>query len=195
MTLISIKELIPVPLKYIYNYYNLTTFIVILLVIPIITNYLFKIINKLLKNSQSLYRVGVLTTISLILHNIPEGIVTFMSSLTNITFGIKLTMAIMAHNIPEGISISIPIYYSTKNRRKAFLYTFIAGLSEIFGALLFYNLFKNYITLGIINIILYLIGCLMIIISIKEILPTILKYNNYNWILIGVLLSLFILII
>lgn len=195
MTFISIKELIPIPLKYIYKNNNLITFYAILVIIPILTYIIFKILNKMLKNNHSLYRVGILTTISLILHNIPEGIVTFMTSLTNVSLGIKLTFAIMAHNIPEGISISIPIYFSTKSRGKAFTYTLIAGISEIFGALLIYILFKKYITIEVINIILYLIGCLMITISIKEILPEVLKYNNRNWIAIGLLLSLFILLI
>jgi ZIP family zinc transporter len=129
------------------------------------------------------------------LHNIPEGIVTFMSSINNYTVGLKIALAIMAHNIPEGISISIPIFYSTKNRLKSLLYTFIAGISEFLGAIITYIFFKKYINLLIINIMLYIIGCLMIIISIKEILPTVLKYNNKNWLLIGLLFSLFILIL
>ena len=195
MTLISIKELIPIPLKYIYLKYNLNIFLSILIIIPIIIYFIINYLNNGLKNSNSLYRVGVLNTISMILHNILEGIVTFFTALSNYTLGIKLGLAIMAHNIPEGISIAVPIYYGTKNRLKAFIYTFIAGTSEVFGALLFYLIFKNSININIINIILYTIGCLMIIISIKEILPEVLKFKCHRWILIGILLSLFILIL
>ena len=195
MTLISIKELIPIPLKYIYLNYNFKVFLAILIIIPIIIYIFINLLNKQLKNGNSLYRVGVLNTISLILHNTLEGIVTFITTITNYTLGLKLGLAIMAHNIPEGISIAVPIYYSTKNRFKSFIYTLIAGSSEIFGALIFYLLFKNIINQGIINILLYIIGCLMIIISIKEILPEVLKFNNKIWILIGILFSLFILIL
>ncbi|MBR1416428.1 MAG: ZIP family metal transporter [Bacilli bacterium] len=195
MILISIKELIPSPIKYILITNNIYTSLSIIISIPIIIYLLFFLVNKIIKNNNSLYRVGVLNTLTLILHNIPEGIVTFMSSKINIKLGLKLTLAIIAHNIPEGICISIPIYYATKNRKKAFIYTLIAGISELFGALLVYILFNKYITSSILNIILYSIGCLMIIISIKEILPEVLKYNNYLWILIGILLSLFILLL
>ena len=194
MILISIKELIPIPLKYIYLKYNFNTFLSILLIIPIYIYIIINYLNNNVKNNNSLYRVGVLNTVSMVLHNILEGIVTFFTTLTNYQLGIKLGLAIMAHNIPEGISIAIPIYYSTKSRGRAFFYTLLAGSSEVIGALLFYLVFKNNINIDIINIILYTIGCLMIIISIKEILPEVLKYGNKTWILMGIILSLFILV-
>ena len=50
--------------------------------------------------------------------------------------GISICIAIALHNIPEGISIAIPIYYSSKSKKKTILYTFIASLSEPFGAIL-----------------------------------------------------------
>ena len=195
MILISIKELIPIPLKYIYLKHNFNVFLSILITIPIIIYIIINYLNKNYKNTNTLYRVGVLNTISMILHNVLEGIVTFFTTLSNQTLGIKLGLAIMAHNIPEGISIAIPIYYGTNSRGKTFIYTLIAGSSEVIGALLFFITFKNRINADIINILLYIIGCLMIIISIKEILPEILKYKHISWIVVGILLSLFILIL
>ncbi len=195
MILISIKELIPNSAKFILIRFNLIISLSILIIAPISIFLILKILNKNIDNNNSLYRVGVLNTISLILHNIPEGIVTFMTTFTNYSLGIKLTLAIMAHNIPEGIGISIPIYYSTKSRGRAFLYTLIAGISEFIGALLVFIFFKNYISITIINIFIYIIGCLMIIISIKEILPETLKYNNKIWILKGIVISLLILLV
>ena len=195
MALISIKELIPNSLSYIIltsnKYYSLS----IILVIPIIIYLFINFFNKNINIQDSLYRVGILNMIALIIHNIPEGIITFMTSTINFKLGLKLALAIITHNIPEGIIISIPIYYATKNRLKAFFYTLIAGLSEVFGALIIYLLFKNLINMLIINIIMYIIGCLMIIIVIKDLIPAILKYNNIIWIMIGIVLSLFILII
>ncbi len=58
--------------------------------------------------------------LAIVLHNIPEGIVTFLSASTNQKLGLSLALAISFHNIPEGISIAIPIYFSTKNKKKAF---------------------------------------------------------------------------
>ena len=195
MILISIKELTITPIKYIIITNNIYNSLLIIIFIPIIIYLIIKLLNKNTKSTNSLYRVGVLSAISLILHNIPEGIITFMTSSININLGIKLARAIRAHNVPEGILIAIPIYYATNSRGKALLFTLVAGLSEIIGGTLFYILFNQFINIYILNIILYIIGCLMIMISLIEILPEILKYKNKYWIMIGVLFSLFILVL
>ena len=194
MILLSLKELIPIPFIFIINniYYPFNIFI--LLIIPIISYIIILLSNKY-KNNDSLYKIGVLSMIVLLIHNIPEGIITFISSITNKELGIKLGLSIMAHNIPEGICISIPIYYATKSRGRALLYTFISGIAEPIGGLIIYLLFKNYLNITVLNILLYLIGNLMIIICLKNILKEIIKYNNVLWIIYGILLSLFILFI
>lgn len=73
--------------------------------------------------NQKLYRIGIVSMIAIILHNLPEGIATFLSASENRSLGLALTVAIALHNIPEGISISIPVYYSTGSRMRAFFYT------------------------------------------------------------------------
>ena len=74
--------------------------------------------------------------ISLLIHNIPEGVICAISSINNIELGLKMSFMIMIHNIPEGIVISLPIYYATKSRGKAFMYTIISSLGEIIGAII-----------------------------------------------------------
>jgi ZIP family zinc transporter len=39
------------------------------------------------------------------------------------------------HNIPEGISVSVPIFFATGRRRRAFAYSLLTGLSEPLGGL------------------------------------------------------------
>ena len=195
MVLMSLKELLPISIKYMLMNNNIYNAIGILFIIPIIIYFIINLLNKNINNDISLYRVGVVSMIVLIIHNTLEGIITFMTSMINIKLGIKLALAIMMHNIPEGIIISIPIYYSTKSKKKAFIYTFVASISELCGALIIYLIFKSYINAYILNILLYIVGSLMIIIAIKEIFKEVFKYNNLLWILIGILLSLFILLI
>ena len=65
-----------------------------------------------ISSDKKLYKVGFISMIAIILHNIPEGIATFVATNSDITLGISLAIAIAMHNIPEGISISVPIYYS-----------------------------------------------------------------------------------
>lgn len=128
--------------------------------------------------NKKIYRVGLISMIAIILHNIPEGIATFMSCTTNIKLGITLFIAISMHNIPEGISISMPLYYSTKSKRKALLYTFISGISEPFGALITFLFLKPFINNILLGILFSIIAGIMIHISLYELLPTSIKYKN-----------------
>lgn len=135
-----------------------------------------------ISNSKHLYKVGIVSMIAIIVHNIPEGIATFVSSSTNIYIGIKLVIAIALHNIPEGISISMPIYYSTNSKIKAIGYAFLSGISEVLGALIAYIFISKYITNEIMAFILAITAGIMLHISFYELLPSIKKYkkNIYN---------------
>ena len=128
-------------------------------------------------NENGLYRVGIISMLAIILHNIPEGIATFLATDTNKALGISLTIAIALHNIPEGISISIPIYYATNNRKKAFLYTLISGLSEPLGAILACLFLKPFVTDFIMGILVASIGGIMFHIATQELLPTSKNYH------------------
>ena len=131
--------------------------------------------------------------LGIIIHNIPEGIATYVLSTINLKLGIILGIAVMLHNIPEGICIAIPIYYSTFNKQKAFLYTFISGISEFIGAFLSMLILYRYIDNGIMGILYSIIAGIMIYISLFELIKTSKKYdsNNLNiYIFIG---SIFIL--
>ena len=110
--------------------------------------------------------------LAIIMHNIPEGIATFIATNTNISLGISLTIAIALHNIPEGISIAVPIYYSTKSRRKALLYTLISGLSEPLGALLAFLFLKPLMYNFVMGILMSMIAGIMTHIAFYELLPT-----------------------
>lgn len=120
MFLISILELVPEGISIIYGSIpNLYLFILCLLLLGV--GYLIVVfIEGKINNENSLYKIGILSMISLLIHNIPEGIICSLSSSINLEFGIKMSLMIMIHNIPEGICISLPIYYSTKSRGKLF---------------------------------------------------------------------------
>ncbi len=144
-------------------------------------------------NEKSLYKLGLITTIGIIIHNIPEGIATFITTNENIKLGISITIAITMHNIPEGISIAFPIYYYTRSYKKAFLYTFICALSEPFGALIAYLFLKpTFITLGLIYAI---IAGIMIHISIYELLPSATQYKRYRIIYLFYILGFILVLI
>ncbi len=127
--------------------------------------------------NQKLYHVGIVSMLAIILHNLPEGIATFLSTSENKSLGLALTLAIALHNIPEGISISIPVCYATESKGKAFFYTLISGLSEPLGALLAYLFLSPFINDFIMSIIFSLIAGIMMHISIYELLPESKSYH------------------
>jgi len=130
------------------------------------------------KGKSGLYRVGIFSMIAIILHNVPEGIATFMASTVDRSLGLSLALAISFHNIPEGISISIPIYYATKSKKKAITYTLISGLSEPFGALLAYLFLSPFMNDMIMGCLFSIIAGIMMHIAYYELLPTSLSYKN-----------------
>lgn len=182
MLCVSITDLIPESINLLKTNFNGLLIIIlsfIFIIIGIITS---TIIDKSLPTTTdiSLYKVGIISMLAIILHNIPEGIATFISTTTQISLGISLTIAIALHNIPEGISISIPIYYATKKKSKALLYTFISALSEPLGAIVTYLFLLPYINNIILGLLFSFIAGIMIQISLTELLPTSINYEKPN---------------
>ena len=85
-----------------------------------------------------LLRMGVLSALAIAIHNFPEGIATFAAALKDPALGVSIAVAIAIHNIPEGIAVSVPIFYATGDRRKAFNWSFLSGLAEPAGAVIGY---------------------------------------------------------
>lgn len=184
---ISITDLIPASFFNIWFNYNISYAITIIIISFTSGVGVVLLINKLtIDNEDNLYKLGILNMITLIIHNFPEGIATFLSSYNDINIGIKLSLAIMFHNIPEGIAIAVPIYYSTNSKIKAFTKTLLSGLSEPLGALLAYLILSKYITEMMISIILLFVAGIMITISIHKMLPEALKYNFNKYIYLGI---------
>lgn len=197
MICISLFDLIPESIKVLNKSLSFFECILIIFGTILIVKWIFNLFKKKspLLAQNSLYRLGVMSMITLMLHNFPEGIITFMSSYNNINTGINLTIAIMLHNIPEGISISIPTYYSTGSRKRGVLYSLIAGLSEPIGAIIAYIILHRFISEITLSIALLIVGAIMINLSIEEIYPESIKYKKYNYNKLGLILGLILVII
>jgi len=89
---------------------------------------------------RGLMRMGLFTALAIGIHNFPEGLVTFLAALHDPGLGVAVAVAVALHNIPEGISVSVPIYYASGSRRRAFVYSLLSGLAEPIGALVAYLL-------------------------------------------------------
>ena len=194
MFTVSLTDLIPESYSMLINIFPKFPAILYVLIFIVSGIILSMIIDKYIPTANNLNRVGVFAMLAIIVHNIPEGIATFMATNVNVMLGISLTIAIALHNIPEGISISIPIYYATNSKFKAIFYTFISAISEPFGALITYLFLSNYINDRIMGFLFGIIAGIMIHISMYELLPTSKKYNNhkltYLFFILGIILML-----
>ena len=196
---ISITELIPEASLSILIRYKLVKGIFLAVVVFAIGIFSVYFLNRKIEKSSGsdldLYRLGILSMLALMLHNLPEGIVTFLSSYQNMELGFKISLAIMLHNIPEGISIAVPIYYATGSKKKAVFMTFLSGLAEPLGAFLAFVFLRKFITDTMIGFILVFVAGLMITLAIHELLPKTLKYHENSYILLGFLLGILLLFI
>ena len=178
MITVSITDLIPEGINYLNKTYKIIPSILILSIFITLGIIISMTIDKYIDREGELYKVGIISMLAIILHNIPEGIATYLSGENNLKLGLSLTIAIALHNIPEGISIALPIYYGLKSRGKALIYTLFSALSEPLGALLAYLFLSKIITNNIMGILMGLIAGIMIQISIYELIPTSLKFKN-----------------
>ncbi|MFO7751743.1 MAG: zinc transporter ZupT [Desulfobacteraceae bacterium] len=132
-----------------------------------------------------LLRMGLFTALAIGIHNFPEGLATFLAALEDPGVGAAIAVAIALHNIPEGISVSVPIYYATGNRKKAFFYSVLSGLSEPVGALIAFMLIKLFTAGGsgavppeVMGILFAGVAGIMVYISLDELLPTSRAYGR-----------------
>lgn len=168
---------------------------IITLLLLLIGYFIVSIIERKIKNNDNLYKIGLLSMISLLIHNIPEGILCALTSSTNLEVGVRFSFMIMIHNIPEGICISLPIYYSTKNRGKAFLYTLISSFGEITGALIALLFLIKFLNNSLLYVILIVVAGIMITLSILKILKEGLTYRRYFYLILGIIIGFIIVLL
>ncbi|HOP12875.1 zinc transporter ZupT [Lentimicrobium sp.] len=144
-------------------------------------------VQNAVKRQKALYRMGIFSAIAIAIHNFPEGLATFFSAIEDPALGISVAIAVAIHNIPEGIAVSIPVFYSTENRKKAFFLSFMSGLAEPVGALFgfFFLLpFFNGLTFGI---TFGIVAGIMVFISLDELLPTAEQYGEHHLTIYGLI--------
>ena len=144
------------------------------------------------QGSHKLMRTGLFTALAIGVHNFPEGLATFAAALSDIKLGAFIAIAIAIHNIPEGIAVSVPIYYATGSKSKAFLYSFLSGVSEPVGALLGYLLLMPFLTPMVLAGTLAFVAGVMIYIALDELLPTAHRYGHGHLVIGGIVLGMII---
>lgn len=130
---------------------------------------------------EHLKNMGFMTALAIGLHNFPEGLATFVAALADTKLGIALALAIAIHNIPEGVCVAMPVYYATGSKLRGFWWSFVSGLSEPFGGLCgFLVLYSAGMSDSAYGALFGIVGGMMVYISLKELLPTALKYDPHD---------------
>lgn len=143
--------------------------------------------EKEAKKNQKLMRMGLFAALAIAIHNFPEGLATFVAALTNVKLGIAIAIAIAIHNIPEGIAVSVPIYYATGSRKKAFWYSFLSGLAEPVGALVGFLILMPFLSPMLFGILFASVAGIMVFISLDELLPSAREYGKHHHSIYGLL--------
>ena len=124
------------------------------------------------KQNQALLRMGLFVALAIAIHNFPEGLATFLLVLDDPEIGIALAIAVAMHNIPEGIAVSVPVYYATKSKLKAFRLSFLSGLAEPAGAVIGYLILAQFLNHLVLGVIFAMVAGVMIFLAIDTLLPT-----------------------
>lgn len=147
------------------------------------------------EHDQRLMRAGLMTALAIGIHNFPEGLATFASALSDTRLGVFIAIAIAIHNIPEGIAVSVPIFFATHDKNKAFVYSFLSGVSEPVGALFGYLVLMSFLTPTVLAGTLALVAGIMVYISLDELLPMAHRYGHGHLVITGVALGMLIMAI
>jgi len=146
-------------------------------------------LSKEAQKAKRLMRMGLFSAGAIALHNLPEGLATFIAALKDPQLGIAITVAIAIHNIPEGIAVSVPIFYATGSKKKAFIYSLLSGFAEpvgaVIGFLFIYFIFGfNDVVLGV---VFALVAGIMVYISFDELLPAAEEYGEHHYSILGLI--------
>jgi ZIP family zinc transporter len=142
------------------------------------------------KENISLERTSILVFLGVFIHNLPEGIATFVGTVRDVELGILLAIAVALHNIPEGVAVAVPIYAVTKSKKKAFFWSFLSGISEFLGAVVFGFIFLPFINDYLLGAMLAIVGGLMVYISLDELLPVSHSLGKEHHSILGLMLGM-----
>ena len=141
-----------------------------------------KVADLIQDSHKELKHTGVMSAIAIALHNLPEGLVTFMAAMHDPIMGVAVAIAIIIHNIPEGLAVATPIYYSTGKKGKAIAYAAAAGATEPLGALLAWLVLSNIFEEiePVVGIVFAAAAGVMVFVAIHQLLPTAQKHGKHH---------------
>ncbi|MGE4564847.1 MAG: zinc transporter ZupT [Victivallaceae bacterium] len=144
------------------------------------------------RHRHKLVRSGILFALAIGIHNFPEGMATFSAALAEPVTGISIAIAVAIHNIPEGITVSVPIYFATGSRRKAFYWSMLSGLAEPVGAVIAWLVLMPFLTPSLLALTFAAVAGIMVYISFDELLPLAEEYGRHHLVIYGLIAGMLV---
>lgn len=138
-------------------------------------------------DNTDIWRIALITMAVMVLHNLPEGMLTVFTSSADISYGIKMAVAVALHNIPEGMAVASPVFYATGSRFKAFMWSFAAGMAEPVGGIIAYTVLKDIITPAFLNGFMPMVAGVMCQAALCELIPSAVSLSNIKHTFYGII--------
>ena len=123
------------------------------------------------RTQGSAMRAALVTGAALLLHNLPEGILTLLTNVSDPQLGARTALAIALHNIPEGLAVAVPFACATGSRAKGAVAALVSGLAEPAGAVLAALVLAPLLTPGLLNGIVAVVAGIMLWVAAAQLLP------------------------
>lgn len=140
------------------------------------------------KNRQEhdahLFHIGLVTSISLMLHNLMEGISIYVTGVTNFKIGLTMALAVALHNIPLGMEIAVGLEANQNQNKLKWITIMLLTLSSLIGSSMLF-LFQINMSITVEACLLCTTFGMLIYITLLELLKEIYTYRRDQWTYIG----------
>lgn len=110
--------------------------IVMMIICDLLVDKKFNKSTRFKDSKNALLKTGIVVSIGLALHNLPEGLAIGSGFGASIKLGLSLAIAICLHDIPEGISMAVPMKNGGMKTSKVLYYVILSGVTTGIGALI-----------------------------------------------------------
>ncbi len=150
-------------------------------------------LNK--KEHQShLFHIGFVLSLSLILHNLIEGMSIYLLTVENMGLGFLFSLGVGLHNLPLGIEIASGLESQKKKQKtENILFTFLI-LSSFLGAILLAILKIQFTGMTLLFLLCLSLGMILYI-ALFELLKEIFQYKKHKEVFYGMIVGIVLLII
>lgn len=197
MVCLSIFELFPSALEHITS--SSSKSYIILIIFILIGIFILKLLDHFVPNhdkdhdDESLYHIGIVASIAILLHNIIEGMTIYESTMADSKMGLLVTLGVGLHNIPMGLVIYSTLSKSNHTKKNKIFFLGLIFISTLIGGLIMFML--GSINSLLVGILLSITLGMIIYITLFELLGEMLETENKKIVFLGLAIGLIIFLI